>query len=156
MPQPPAGGAAYRPGRLPRRREDVADTLARTLWGELCRPSLPALEALAWVVLNRAHLGRQRPDGRWPDTVARVCLQPGAFAAWEPATAGDVAAATVSEADPAFVLCRRVAWAALDGSLADPTGGATLFHREADPPRWAAQAVPAAVIAGLCLYRDRA
>jgi hypothetical protein len=153
-PLPPRGGEPYRPGLPPRRREDVADTLARTLWGEARERSLPALEALAGLVLNRAAAGRRTGAGRWPATIGEACLQPGEFAAWQRDPGGRCPAADVTEADRFFVLCRRVAREAVSGGLRDPTGGATLVHPREAPPGWADGHTPAAVIGGLCFYRE--
>jgi hypothetical protein len=155
-PLPPKGGEPYRPGLPPRRREDVVDTLARTLWGEARDRSLPALEALACAVRNRADAGRSGNGGRWRGGIGAACLQPGEFAAWRPDPAGRRPAVEVTEADPFFVLCRRVAREAVAGTVRDPTGGATLFHPAGAPPAWAEGHEPTAVVGGLCFYRETA
>jgi hypothetical protein len=153
-PLPARGGAPYRPGLPPRRRQDVIDTLARTLWGETRERALPALEALACLVLNRAGSGQKAEGGRWPGEVGAVCLQEGAFAAWRPDPRGRRPAADVTEADAGFTLCLRVAREAVAGTVRDPTGGATLVHPQTAPPAWAEDHEPAAVIGGLCFYRE--
>lgn len=50
-------------------------------------------------------------------------------------------------------VCRRIARRALRGSLADPTEGATAFHRiEASPP-WARELLPIAMYGPYLFYR---
>jgi hypothetical protein len=50
-------------------------------------------------------------------------------------------------------LCRRIARRALRGSLADPTRGATAFHRIETTPDWSRRLLPVAVFGSFLFYR---
>jgi N-acetylmuramoyl-L-alanine amidase len=50
-------------------------------------------------------------------------------------------------------LCRRIARRALRGSLADPTLGATAFHRLEENPGWARHLLPVASFGSFLFYQ---
>ena len=99
--------------------------------------SVRVLEALAAALVNRA---RQPRKGRG----AGLCEPP-------PASFRD--AAPVSALGDKLQLCRRIARRALRGSLADPTFGATAFHRLGDYPAWARDLLPVASFGGFLFYQ---
>lgn len=153
---PEAGetGLPDTPGGPPLRPEDVADTLARTIWAEARDRSLRALEAMAAVVLNRARRGRLPGGEALGAGVAAVCLQPGAFVLGTPDHPDRAASLAVTAADPVFAVCLRIARVALAGALDDPTHGATHVHRIGESPPWAQGRAPAAELRGLLFYND--
>lgn len=133
---------------------DATDTLARTLWGEARDQPVRAIEGVAAVVMNRVRRARERGGWWWGGDPATVCRMPLQFACWNPDGPGRAALAAVTEADPTFVVCRRIARRALAGLLADPTGGATHYHAAGDFPDWASDRGASAEIGDLLFYND--
>jgi N-acetylmuramoyl-L-alanine amidase len=141
---------------------DVAlDVLARTLWGEaggtggFSAVGRKALEAVAWVVLNRV----ARPRW-WGTTVETVCLKAWQFSCWNANNPRLPQIRAVDETDGPFVACRAVAAGALAGSLPpDPTLGATHYYAsfldaQGRAPSWAGGLSPTAVIGGHKFFKD--
>lgn len=52
-----------------------------------------------------------------------------------------------------FDMCHRIARRAVHGSLADPTCGATAFHRIDEEPTWARDHLPVSVVGPFLFYR---
>lgn len=128
---------------------EAVDTLARTLWGEARGEPVRAIEALAALVVNRVRLARARGGWWWGDSIAAVCRKPRQFASWDTQAA---MLSTVTDRDPVFATCIRVARRAAAGVLQDPTGGATHVHRVGTHPSWADGLVPVAEIGSLLFY----
>ncbi|MBM3555307.1 MAG: cell wall hydrolase [Alphaproteobacteria bacterium] len=128
------------------------ETLARTLYGEARGEGRAGIEAVAAVILNRARRG-----GWWGNDVAAVCRKPFQFSCWNADDPNRTRIEAVSESDPAFALCRRVAARALAGTLVDPTDGATHYHAaHLDPaPAWTRTLRATAVIGRHVFYRER-
>jgi Cell Wall Hydrolase len=61
--------------------------------------------------------------------------------------------ATSRDFDRKLQLGRRVARRALRGSLADPTFGATAFHRIDANPTWSRELLPVAVVGSFLFYK---
>jgi hypothetical protein len=99
--------------------------------------SVRVLEALAVALVNRAH--QLRDD-----------CGPGLR---EPPPAGFRRATAASTPGDKLQLCRRVARRALRGSLADPTVGASAFHRLEDNPAWARDLLPVASFGSFLFYQ---
>ena len=114
------------------RLTDDVDVLARTLYGEAEAWDREDAEAIAAVVMNRV---RWR---NWPSTVAAVCLQLMQFSCWNAGDPNRPRILAVNAGEAWFEECRAIAQRAVNGDLADITGGAT--HYIADyirPPNWA-------------------
>ena len=122
------------------RESDARLTLARTVWGEARNQGEAGMRAVAAVVMNRVG------DPRWPDTVAGVCKQHTdtgvyQFTAWAPTNPNrdKMLGMTAESSGPAWDTAWRIAGKALDGTLIDPTGGATHYVNPviAGIPWWA-------------------
>jgi hypothetical protein len=112
------------------------EPLALTLLTIGADQSVRVLEAMAAALVNRA---RQR----WGH--AHLGLS-------EPPPATFRGAAVASASGQKLQLCRRIARRALRGSLADPTLGATAFHRLESGPAWARDLLPVATFGSFLFY----
>lgn len=99
------------------------------------------LEAVAAALANRYR--RQDETGHAAGPEEADLLGPGlaeAPAAWD------------GQRCERLELCRRIARRAVRGSLTDPTGGATTFHRVDESPAWARHLLPLAVFGRFLFY----
>ncbi|WP_341703854.1 cell wall hydrolase [Ferrovibrio sp.] len=147
----PAGHPAAHPRRAGSYadRAFTLDVLARTLWGEARGEGAAGMQAVACVILNRA----ARP-GWWGRSVAEICLKPWQFSCWLPDDPNRAKLEAVTGDDPAFAEARRIAGAALGGTLADYSFGATHYHTVSTAPGWARGRTPCAVIGRHAFYND--
>jgi N-acetylmuramoyl-L-alanine amidase len=131
---------------MPMRPEPVAlptpdlrpevDRLARALLALAGNQSVRVIEALAATLVNRAQVSPRSSD----------------YGLAEPPV--DFAGAPVANgADAVLQLCRRVARRAVRGSLADPTQGATAFHRIETTPPWSRDLLPIATFGPFLFYK---
>jgi hypothetical protein len=117
---------------------DPFETLARRLLRLGSDQNVRVIEALAAALINR---GAQENDVVDDDDR-------------ESDPRGLQEAAGSFEHDPQRLqLCRRIARRALRGSLADPTRGATAFHRIETTPDWSRSLLPVAVFGSFLFYR---
>ncbi|WP_245644322.1 cell wall hydrolase, partial [Magnetospirillum moscoviense] len=68
----------------------------------------------------------------WGNSIADICRRPGQFPCWSKPDR----LLTVTMEDRAFRVAVRTARRAMAGILADPTGGATHWHRQTELPPW--------------------
>jgi hypothetical protein len=120
----------------PERRSSV-ERLALTLLTLGADQSVRVLEALAAALVNRARQPRRDLE----------------FALREPPPTSFRDATTASAFGDKLPLCRRIARRALHGSLADPTLGATGFHRLDGNPAWAHDLLPVASFGSFLFYQ---
>ncbi|CAA7619524.1 putative Cell wall hydrolyse [Magnetospirillum sp. LM-5] len=127
------------------------DVLARTLWGETRSESLRAKEALAALVVNRLRHA-EAMGGRywWGNSINEICRRPGQFPCWSK----PCRLLTVTMEDRAFRVAVRTARRAMAGILADPTGGATHWHRQTELPPWTRGRFPMAEIGPFLFYAN--
>lgn len=118
-----------------RERQCSVDRLALTLLTLGADQSVRVLEALAAALVNRARQPRRELTLR------------------EPPPPGFRDAGTASAFGNKLPLCRRIARRALRGSLADPTLGATGFHRLEGNPAWAHDLLPVASFGSFLFYQ---
>ena len=117
--------------------EDIAQALMRLAPDQ----SVRALEALAATLANRCHAGMTDPAmGGWEALAQRTWGLREEQIRWR-------------EDEARYHLCHRVARRAACGSLADPTHGATAFHRIDVSPAWARRLLPVAVFGSFLFYR---
>lgn len=133
---------------------DSVQILARTLWGEARGEAVRGQEAVAAVILNRVAVARRRGGWWWGSDVAAVCRKPWQFSCWNAKDPNRAKLLAVTEADPAFAACLRIARRAMAGTIADPTGGATHYHTLDTHPAWATGRVPCAQIGNHLFYKD--
>jgi N-acetylmuramoyl-L-alanine amidase len=114
---------------------DDADIMARTIMGEARGEPEQGKIAVGWVILNRAKSGKWFGGG---GDIFAVCRKPYQFSCWNP---GDPNLSVITRArtgDPVFDQCLAAAQKVLNGSIADPTGGAThYFANYISTPAWA-------------------
>ena len=115
---------------------DIA-VLARTLWGEARGESQAGLEAVAWTIRNRVFDGRK--NSWWGEGYAGVCQKPWQFSCWN---ANDPNSPYLKGAKPIpageYKRALAAALAVVNGSIPDPTNGATHYYATTmpKPPVW--------------------
>lgn len=124
-----------------------------TLWAESGTRSVRAIEALAATIMNRVRLAESGAALHWGQGLAGVCQAPFQFSCWNRNHLRHMLMMAIPPADPALLICRRIAARAASGALTDPTGGATHAHGEEELPPWALGQAPLAEIGGMLFYR---
>ncbi len=135
------------------------DSLARSIWGEARGESEEGQLAVGWVIRNRvsaaqafiARTGRAHPlfgDG----TLVGACRAPRQFSAWNPGDANAAKLREVGFGDAAYCRAFAVAAQVWGGLVADPTDGATHYHRSDIEPVWAKSMQPRALIGAHMFY----
>lgn len=137
------------PGSL---RADPVQILARTIWGEAHDETVRGKEAIASVILNRVARAKERGGWWWGEDVVSVCRKPGQFPCWDGNDGNRAKFRLATEGDQSFIMCLRIARRAVAGSLDDPTGGATHYHRLDAHPPWAWRLSPCAEIGHYLFY----
>ncbi len=108
------------------------DLIARTVYGEARgERSIVSLEAIAHVILNRAH----NKAGKWPTSIKKVILQKNQFSCWNKSDPNYEVIKNVSLNDPDFRKSYLATLRALKG--ADFTKGANHYHTVNVTPKWA-------------------
>jgi hypothetical protein len=116
----------------------TVDRIAAMLLQLAREQSVRTLEALASTIVNSLDLDRDN-DQPFPLDRVRLLKAPGP---------GSLVR------DPTVDMCRRIAMRALRGTLPDPTGGATIFHRIEESPLWSKGMNPVAIFGPFLFYRD--
>ena len=129
------------------------DILARTLYGEARGEGLIGIEAVANVIMNRVALSKQYALW-WGKTISEVCLKPFQFSCWTPSDNNFYKLIRVTDKNPVFRMCQRVAKRALCGTLADITKGATHYHSKDISPAWARRLMPIYEYGNHLFYRE--
>lgn len=149
MPTAPSGAARPRASAgLP--SLTVRDLLARVLWGEARGEGRIGMQAVASVIVNRAHNSRW-----WGRDLQSVCTKPWQFSCLLPTDPNLPKLLSVTAADPAFRDALAIADDALAGRLRDITNGADHYLVTAiqDRTAWAKGKTPVAVIGGHSFFR---
>lgn len=122
---------------------DPQDTLARTMWGEARNQSQDGLQAIANVVMNRVN----HPTW-WGNDVVSVCTKPYQFSCWLIGDPNRSKLMAVTQDDPIFAQCYRIAGNAITGNLPDLTNCSDSYYAKslAHPPNWAEGLNPTIVI----------
>ncbi len=138
-------------GMVHLRKGDV-DTLARTLFGEARGERRVGMEAVAWVIVNRARIGAPR----FSDTISGVCKAPHQFTCWSKSDPNSKVCAAVDESDPSFLLALNVATSVLGGMVADPTKGSDHYYvsKMKNPPEWRKKMTLQATIGAHSFYKS--
>jgi N-acetylmuramoyl-L-alanine amidase len=142
---------AERYGMVHLRKGDV-DTLARTLFGEARNQQRAGMEAVAWVILNRARIGAPR----FADTISGVCKAPHQFTCWSKSDPNSRICSAVDESDPSFLLALNVATSVLGGMVDDPTKGSDHYFvsKMKNPPEWRKKMLLQATIGAHSFYKS--
>jgi len=114
--------------------------MALTIYGEARGASAAGKAGVAHVIMNRyARPGwwtRHWSDNVVDDTIAAACLDPYQFSCWNNGDPNLKAMAIVSEADPVYLQCMRMAIGVISGDVPDPTHGSYHYHTKAVTPGW--------------------
>ncbi|MCX7342716.1 MAG: cell wall hydrolase [Proteobacteria bacterium] len=127
--------------------------LARTIYGEargeLSKPGggMQSLEAVAWVVKNRAL------QKRFGKSISNVCLQPWQFSCWNQSDPNRPKLLSTNFDDKIFQTCFLAATNVVFGNVADCTFGADHYHSLHVNPYWSKNAAPTAQIANHLFYK---
>lgn len=117
-------------------------TLARTLYGEARGEPTAGIEAVANVVLNRVK------SNRYPNTVAKVCLQRLQFSCWNDNDPNRKIIEKLKPGDnPVFDAILAIATRALLGGLPSLVVGALHYHAKGIKPNWVKNSPGATLIA---------
>lgn len=135
-------------------KDNTADTMARTLYGEARGELVRGKEAVAAVIINRVRRARQRGGYWWGTTAEEVCLRPWQFSCWNESDPNLEKIRSVGKDNKNFQSCLRIARRALAGTLRDPTGGATHYHAIGATPPWAKDRQPSATIGRHKFYNN--
>jgi spore germination cell wall hydrolase CwlJ-like protein len=104
------------------------DVMARTILGEAANQSAAAKLGVASVIMNRVKAGQ--------GGITSVCKAPGQFDCWFPSLGGRSdynLTANTPTSNATYQACLVIATGAVNGTLADNTGGATYYHNTTNP-----------------------
>jgi hypothetical protein len=98
------------------------------------------MAAVAWVIRNRAQwdeeIAPDHPEHEWWGvSVATVCMHPYQFSCWL-GGADTLRIMNLKNYDPEYLAAEAVVRAVMDGTIPDPTGGATTYKVRGTPARW--------------------
>ncbi|MCP4379836.1 MAG: hypothetical protein GY798_00135 [Hyphomicrobiales bacterium] len=117
-------------------------TLARTLYGEARGEPTEGIEAVANVILNRVR------SNRYPNTVAKVCLQRLQFSCWNDNDPNKKIIARLKPGDSAvFDKVLGIAKRAVLGGLPNTVVGALHYHAKQINPSWVKNSPAATLVA---------
>jgi spore germination cell wall hydrolase CwlJ-like protein len=125
------------------------DTLARTIWGEARGEGVAGMTAVACVIANRV----KRP-GWWGRGWEGVCRKAWQFSCWNPLDPNREKLASVGTTDTQFRIAWDIATRAINGTLADTTGGADHYHEKSVRPDWVDTYRRTAIIGNHVFYRS--
>jgi spore germination cell wall hydrolase CwlJ-like protein len=131
------------------------DVLARTIWGEARGEGMAGMIAVGWAIRNRVNDGNDK--SWWGEGYAGVCQAPYQFSCWNK---NDPNYPYLSGAKPIpkseFAKCQAASIAVIDGTMADPTGGATHYYAATmpRPPGWTGAATKTTVIGQHIFFKD--
>ena len=112
---------------------DQVDVLARTIWGEARNQGRIGMEAVAAVIMKRAH-----NPGWWGHDVVSCCQKSLQFSCWNADDPNRAKMLDVTAEDPQFAEALAIAHDALAERLADPTQGADSYaNLDVCKPDWA-------------------
>lgn len=105
------------------------EIFARTVWMEARGEGREGLVACAWSIWNRYRSGRWFTTFKGRSSLALACLFDQQFSAWNAARddANREAMAVCDYNDADLIRCRAVCDGVIDGTIIDPTDGATHY-----------------------------
>ena len=117
------------------------EILARTLWAEARGEGMAGMVAVGWSIRNRVNDGKDK--SWWGEGYTGVCQAPWQYSCWNK---NDPNYPYISGAKPIplgeISAARQAATTVINGTVPDPTGGATHYYATSmpKPPAWAAGA----------------
>lgn len=127
------------------------DTITRTVLGEAMPNDPSGQAAVAWVIQNRAN------SGSFPSDPASVATQGNSngihqFSAWNTSANEGNNLVNIPATDPRYQQVAAVVRGVFDGSVPDPTNGATYYHTPAVNPTWDNTMTQTAQLGGHIFY----
>jgi spore germination cell wall hydrolase CwlJ-like protein len=121
---------------------DPVEVLARTLYGEARGEPKQGIEAVANVILNRVM------SNRYPNTVAKVCLQRLQFSCWNDDDPNrKIIAKLMPGQDEIFDMILKIAASAVLGGLPAVVIGVLHYHAKQIRPNWVKKSPGATLVA---------
>lgn len=115
------------------------DIMARTLWGEARGEGIVGMQAVAWVIANRAVSSAKVPRKQFgTGSLRSVCVAPAQFSCWNASDPNRALldALTLDASD--FQKAMYAALSVILGEVSDMTSGATFYYAASiDTPAWA-------------------
>ena len=142
------------PKSTDKKRKRAIDVLARTIWGEARGECIRGQEAVAAVVMNRVARAKKWRGYWWGSDVTAVCRHRLQFSCWNADDPNREKLEAVTDEDPVFASCLRIARRAVAGTLKDPTKGATHYHAKSAQPVWARGRAACATIGNHAFYNN--
>lgn len=133
---------------------DDEDVLARTIYGEARGESLKGMEAVTSVVLNRLKISKKKGRYWWGNTIEEICKKPYQFSCWNKKDVNFEIINRVSDDNPVFCMCKRIAMRAVSGVLEDSVCGATHYHTKKIRPLWTLGKIPCLEVGAHVFYND--
>lgn len=156
-------------------RELEIDTFARTIWGEARGEGSIGMQAVAFVVLNRLNVSKQKGKFWWGNSIIEICRKPYQFSCWNRDDPNCRKLLNIDDRDRTFKKAIEVArhfschpgesrdrvdtnaipaFAGMTQTLnSDPTHGATHYHAIGIYPFWSRDQTPTATIGRHIFYR---
>lgn len=133
------------------------EVLTATIWGEARGQSLLGKQGVAAVVNNRAEYAKTHHRPQFGDgTLRSACLASWQFSSWNPSdpNRSKMLSLDLSEPDEVLQDCIDTAQATIDGTLVDPTEGATFYKVTTLPwpASWGPEVPPLVVIGAHSFY----
>lgn len=108
------------------------DTAVRTAIGEGDNQGPDGLAGIIWTFRNRAEW---KPTAWWGSSVSACCVHPAQYSCWLPGPDLDRIKA-ISNTSPDYLKVADIVQAVMDGTIPDPTGGATTYKVRGTPASW--------------------
>lgn len=141
-PVPDKPGLAETPPDAPTNVDAEILTLARTLYGEARGEPRQGIEAVANVILNRVM------SNRYPNTIAKVCLQRRQFSCWNDDDPNrKIIANLMPGQDEIFDMILKIAASAVLGGLPAVVIGVLHYHARQIKPSWVKKSPGATLVA---------
>lgn len=111
------------------------DIIAKTAWGEARGLGREGMWATISTLQNRVSSG----VSWWGNTLRSVCIHPWQYSCWNANDPNRPKLLSVTTDDPQYAIAMSLAADALDGSLADITGGGDSYYASSvsSIPKWA-------------------
>lgn len=109
------------------------DAVIRTCDGEAEGEPDEGIAGVAWVIRRRAEWD---PPTWWGSNLYRVCHMAAQFSCWDPKSPVYQRIIRLVESEPQYQRIAEIVDGVLNGSVADPTGGATTYKRTGTHASW--------------------
>lgn len=141
----PPNDTSHKPSYSIKFDDEDIDTATRIVYGEARNQPDTGKIAVAWVMRNRATwdettLGPDHPEAEWwGTTIKSVCLHPYQFSCNNKNDPNYPKIWGLQKDDPAYINIRRLVVSVMNGEVADPTMGATMYKVRGTKASWDAE-----------------